>query len=329
MGESYVEVNRANWNSRVPLHARGYGIAELRADPSRLTEVVRFDRPRLGDVRGLELLHLQCHVGTDTLSLARLGAKVTGLDFSEPALGVARELARDCGEQISYVEAEVYDAVAKLGSARFDVVYTGIGALCWLPSIERWAATVSQLLKPGGGLFVREAHPILWALSDPRPDELVVIEYPYFETAGGTEFIETKTYGGQEGEVACPRFICFNHGLGEIFTALMRSGLRLTAFEEHTRVPWDPFGAAGVHDDHGEYRLRQNPERLPATYTLQAIKLGGLPADFGESHESPTRKGQARAVRQSAASNAAARRRAPRPGARPPRVSACVELRSR
>src|SRR5215207_1888161 len=122
MGESYVEVNRANWNSRVPLHARGYGIDELRADPSRLSEVVRFDRPRLGDVRGLELLHLQCHVGTDTLSLARLGAKVTGLDFSEPALGVARELARDCGENISYVEAEVYDAVAKLGSARFDVV---------------------------------------------------------------------------------------------------------------------------------------------------------------------------------------------------------------
>ncbi len=272
MGESYVEVNRANWNSRVPLHVQGYGLAELRADAARLSEVVRFDQPRLGDVRGLELLHLQCHIGTDTLSLARLGANVTGLDFSEPALGVARELARDCGAQISYVAAEVYDAVAKLGAARFDVVYTGIGALCWLPSIERWAATVSQLLKPGGRLFIREGHPILWALCDPRPDELMVIEYPYFETPAGTEFTQTASYAGQ-GEVASPRFICFNHGLGEIFTALMRAGLRLTAFEEHTSVPWDPFGSAGVRDEHGEYRLRQNLERLPATYTLQAVKL--------------------------------------------------------
>lgn len=271
MSESYVEVNRANWNSRVPLHAQGYGLAELRADPARLSDVVRFDQPRLGELRGLELLHLQCHIGTDTLSLARLGAKVTGLDFSAPALGVARALAHDCGAQISYVEAEVYDAVAKLGGARFDVVYTGIGALCWLPSIERWAGIVSQLLKPGGRLFMREGHPILWALCDPRPDELMVIEYPYFETPAGTEFTQTQTYAGS-GEVASPRFICFNHGLGEIFTALMRSGLRLSAFEEHTSVPWDPFGAAGVHDQRGEYSLRQNPERLPATYTLQAIK---------------------------------------------------------
>jgi SAM-dependent methyltransferase len=274
MGESYVEVNRANWDSRVPLHARGYGLEQLRADPACLSGTVRFDQPRLGDVRGLELVHLQCHIGTDTLSLARLGAKVTGLDFSGPALGVARELARDCGAEISYVEGELYDAVAKLGAARFDVVYTGIGALCWLPSIERWAATVSQLLKPGGRLFMREGHPILWALCNPRPDELLVLEYPYFETPEGTEFIETKTYVEHEGELAAPRSISFNHGIGEILTAIMRSGLTLTAFEEHQSVPWDPFGSAGSRDEHGEYSLREHPERIPATYTLQATKSG-------------------------------------------------------
>jgi len=272
MGESYVEVNRANWNSRVPLHAQGYGLERFRAEGSWISEVVRFDRPRLGDVRGLELLHLQCHIGTDTLSLARLGAQVTGLDFSEPALAVARGLAHDCGAEIAYVEAEVYDAVAKLGKARFDVVYTGIGALCWLPSIERWATTVSQLLKPGGKLFMREGHPVLWALCNPRPDELLVLEYPYFETAEGTEFVETKTYVEHEGEVASPRSICFNHGIGEILTALLRAGLTLRAFEEHRSVPWDPFGAAGARDAHGEYQLRQQPERIPASYTLQAVK---------------------------------------------------------
>src|SRR5688500_17259397 len=119
MRESYVDVNRANWNSRVPFHARGYQLDKFRADPSWLSEVVRFDQPRLGDVRGLDLVHLQCHVGSDTLSLSRLGANVTGLDFSEPALDVARELARDCDARISYVEAEVYDAVRVLGEARF------------------------------------------------------------------------------------------------------------------------------------------------------------------------------------------------------------------
>ncbi|HEU5073735.1 MAG TPA: class I SAM-dependent methyltransferase [Polyangiaceae bacterium] len=245
---------------------------KFRTDGTWLSEVVRFDQPRLGDVKGLELLHLQCHIGTDTLSLARLGAKVTGLDFSASALRAARELARDCGAAIAYVEAEVYDAVAALDGACFDIVYTGIGALCWLPSIERWATTVSRLLKPGGRLFIRECHPLLWALCNPRPDELLVLEYPYFETEGGTEFIEPKTYVEHDGELSSPRSIAFNHGIGEILTAILAAGLRLVAFEEHRSVPWDAFGSAGVRDSDGEYRLRERPDRIPATYTLQAIK---------------------------------------------------------
>ena len=102
-----------------------------------------------------------------------------------------------------------------------------------------------------------------------------MLEYPYFETAEGTEFVETKTYVEHEGELAAPRSICFNHGIGEILTALLRNGLRLTAFEEHQSVPWDPFGSAGVRDAQGEYRRRQMPERMPATYTLQAVKVSG------------------------------------------------------
>jgi len=272
MAADYVEINRANWNSRVPVHARGYGLEKFRADRAWLSEVVRFDEPRLGDVRGLDLLHLQCHIGTDTLSLARLGAKVTGLDFSAPALNVARDLARDCGADVAYVEAEVYDAVAALDGARFDLVYTGIGALCWLPSIERWARTVSHLLEPGGRLFLREGHPVLWALCNPRPDQLLVLEYPYFETEGGTEFIETKTYVEHEEDLSSPRSIAFNHGIGEILTALLASGLRLVAFEEHRSVPWDAFGATGIRDETGEYRLREGSDRIPASYTLQAVK---------------------------------------------------------
>jgi SAM-dependent methyltransferase len=272
-GEDYLAVNLANWNSRVPLHARGYGLERFRAEATHLSETVRFDLPRLGDLRGVEALHLQCHIGSDTLSLARLGARMTGLDFSGPALEVARELAAGCGESIAYVESDVYQAVTALGEARFDLVYTGCGALCWLPQIARWAQTVSDLLRPGGRLFIREGHPMLWALCDARPDGLFVVEFPYFESGGGTVFRQTKTYVEHEGEVASPEFVCFNHGLGEIVTALADAGLRLEQLIEHDSVPWNPLGDAMQLGDDGEWRLREKRSLLPLTYTLQARKV--------------------------------------------------------
>ena len=124
-------------------------------------------------------LHLQCHIGTDTVSLSRLGARSTvGLDFSPTALRVARELATRASAEVAFVDGDVYDAVDLLGTRRFDLVYTGIGALCWLPSIRHWAAVVAGLLRPGGRLFMREGHPMLWSVGDPRPDGLLVLEYP-------------------------------------------------------------------------------------------------------------------------------------------------------
>ena len=181
--DDYVRINRANWNSRVPVHATGYDLDRFRTEPDFLSGVVRFDVPRLGDVRGLDAVHLQCHIGTDTLSLARLGARMTGLDFSAPALDVGRQLAAACGTAIDYVCAEVYDAVEVLGGERFDLVYTGIGALCWLPDVRRWADVVAGLLRPGGRLFMREGHPMVWSLCDPRPDGLLVVEYPVLRDA--------------------------------------------------------------------------------------------------------------------------------------------------
>lgn len=272
MGTDYVAVNLANWNCRVPFHERGYDLQSYRADPSHLSNVVRFDRPRLGDIAGLDGVHLQCHIGTDTLSLARLGARMSGLDFSRPALDVARKLAVDCGQIIDYVEAEAYDAVTVLGAGRFDLVYTGIGALCWLPDIRRWAAVVGSLLRPGGRLFLREGHPMLWSLDNDCFEGQVVVQYPYFETPDGVVFDETKTYVEHEGELSEPTTIEFNHGLGEIITALMDAGLVLTALTEHSTAPWDFLQGATIRDERGEYRLREQPERVAATYTLQAKK---------------------------------------------------------
>lgn len=268
----YRAINLANWDSRVPHHVAGYGLEQFRGDSDHLSGVVRFDMPRLGSVEGLDVLHLQCHIGTDTLSLARLGAgSVTGLDFSAPALQAAGALAVDCGAAIKYVESDLYDAVEALGGRRFDLVYTGMGALCWLPDISRWAQVVSALLQPGGRLFMREGHPVLWALSDPRPDGLLVIQYPYFESEG-VHFFETSSYVDHDEPLASPEVVCFNHGLAEVIMALMAAGMQLTAIEEHDTVPWNPLEDAMSDVGGGEYRLRQHPERLPATYTLQAIK---------------------------------------------------------
>jgi SAM-dependent methyltransferase len=270
-GADYRTINHANWESRVPVHAASadYRLDQYIAEPDLLSEIVEFDRPRLGDISGLDVVHLQCHMGNDSLSLARLGANVTGLDFSGAALVEARRVSAAGGPHVEYVEADVYDACEVLGRGRFDLVYTGIGALCWLPSIARWAEVVAGLLKPGGQLFIREGHPVLWALDDPRDDGLVVLAYPYFETAG-VQFTEEDTYVEQTEALASPDIVHFNHGFAEIFNALWSAGMEITLFEEHTTVPWNPMGAA-MHDiGDGEYQLVDRPERLPCSYTLRA-----------------------------------------------------------
>ena len=270
----YRQVNRANWDERGPAHAAsaGYGLERFRADPEHLSKVVRFDLPLLGDVAGLEGVHLQCHIGTDTISLARLGARMTGLDFSPASLAEARRLAEETGTDVSFVESDVYAAVDVLGAGRFDLVFTGIGALCWLPDIRRWAGVVSGLLRPGGRLFMRESHPVLWALDD-RPDGLA-IEYPYFETAEPLVWDEPGTY--VETDVVFTQTVTheWNHGLGEITTALLDAGMELTGLVEHTSVPYEALPGQMEDVGGGEWRLRDRPERLPHTYTLQAVRRG-------------------------------------------------------
>jgi SAM-dependent methyltransferase len=267
----WARINMANWDSRVPHHEQGYALHEHTDDPNHLSRVVQFDLPRLGEIAGLRGVHLQCHIGTDTVSLARLGAQMTGLDFSAPALEVAARLAAECELQVEYVESDVYSALDQLPAGEFDFVYTGIGALCWLPSVVRWAQVVSALLKPGGFLFIREGHPMLWSLCDPRPDGLVTIEYPYFETAG-TVFVEEQSYVEHDGALDSPTIVSFNHSLSEVFNALWAAGLTITLFEEHQSVPWNPLAGEMVEFEPNEFRLRDMPERLAATYTLRAVK---------------------------------------------------------
>lgn len=270
----YVEINRLHWDERAPVHASSanYHVEEFVQDPKFLSHVVTFDLPRLGDITGLRGVHLQCHIGTDTISLARLGARMTGLDFSPAALAEARQLANLAGAQVNFVQADVYDAVSELGAAQFDFVFTGIGALCWLPDIRRWARTVTGLLRQGGRLFIREFHPILWTLED-RTDDLLVAVDPYFETSEPYVDDYDGTYVETESAFSHNTTHTWNHGLGEIITALIEAGMEITALEEHRSMPCEALPAhVVVRDERDEWSLRENKDRVPLTYTLQARK---------------------------------------------------------
>lgn len=271
------ELTLSSWDERAPAHAASpdYEIPRLVADPNAISDVVRFDVPRLGSVAGLRGVHLQCHIGTDTVSLSRLGARMTGLDYSQAAITAARELVAATGDPVDFVHADVYDAPAVLGAEGFDLVFTGIGALCWLPHIRPWAHVVATLLRPGGRLFLREAHPMLWALDDPTPEGKLVVEHAYFERPEPTIWTEGGTYVDTEAEFVHNETHEWNHGLGEIISALMAEGLVLTAIEEHDSVPWDALVGQMVRDEHGEYRLRERPWRVPMSYTLQAVRPAG------------------------------------------------------
>jgi SAM-dependent methyltransferase len=272
--DDYRDINRASWDERAPAHASSpdYNVQRFVDDPAFISDVVQFDRSLLGEVSGLRGVHLQCHIGTDTVSLSRLGARMTGLDFSPAAMEQARALVGRSGDDVSFVESDVYDAVSALGGEQFDLVFTGIGALCWLPSISRWAATVGALLKPGGRLFIREGHPMLWSLDDTRSDGLVVVDFPYFERDEPIVWEDGGTYVETDVVFTVNTTHSWNHGLGEIATALIAEGLKITGLVEHDSVPWEALPGQMTKDDRGEWRLTDRPWRVPASYTLQAVK---------------------------------------------------------
>ena len=240
--DPYREANRANWDARVPIHydSEEYGVARFIADPTHLSGVVTYDKDKL-DVSGKRLLHLQCHIGTDTISWARLGATVTGTDLSEKSIEAARRLSEQSGTPARFEVAELYDTPTVINGP-FDVVYTGVGAICWIPKIREWADVVAHFLEPGGTFYMREGHPMMWAMDWLETDELR-IAVAYFETEEPEGEEETETYAGV-GVVESPLNYGWNHGMGETLDALIQAGLRIDRVEEY-----DELRMAGLADD--------------------------------------------------------------------------------
>jgi SAM-dependent methyltransferase len=257
-------LNLASWDGRVPVHLASefYDLGGFRAGAGSLRP---FEPAEAGDVTGRRLVHLQCHVGLDTLSWARKGALVTGLDFSEPAIEAARSLAADLAIDASFVVADVYDAVTALGGRRFDVVYTGIGALVWLPDIPRWAQVVAALLAPGGFLYLVEGHPFAEVLDEERGAKVV---RDYFDGRAQVEDYPFTYTDGPALEHTVS--VQFQHQLGQIVTALAAAGLRIDFLNEHDFDVFQRFESLQPHG--GEYRFPAGQPRAPLMFSLRAAR---------------------------------------------------------
>jgi SAM-dependent methyltransferase len=261
----WLRLNQLNWDERAGIHAASefYGLADFRARRSTLRS---FEQGEVGDVSGRSLLHLQCHMGQDTLSWARAGAETVGLDFSAPAIGTAGRLAEEIGlaERARFVVSDVYDAAAALPGERFDIVYTGLGALVWLPDLVRWAQVVASLLSPGGFLYLVEFHPV----TDMLGDDGRTVKHDYFD-AGGQEVDYQHTY--TDGPpMTNTRQVQWQHPLGEVLTALAGAGLRLDFFHEHEVTLFPRFPVLESSD--GEYRFPAGHPRVPLLYSLRATR---------------------------------------------------------
>lgn len=274
--DEHRAANRSNWDDRVAIHwqADGYDAPGFIADPTAISDVVRFDRAYLGDVTGRTLLHLQCHFGKDTLSWARLGAVVTGIDFSEAAIAAARRLSAESGTPGRFEVAELYATPEVLAGEQFDIVYTGVGAINWLPDIAAWGRVVAAMLAPGGVFLIRDAHPVLRSLDWPEDgSERLELRFDYFETAEPVPWDDASTYSGS-GTVSHTRTYEWNHGIAETMDALLGAGLVIDRFEEHRALEWQGHPAM-VRDDDGMYRFPPHlRDKVPLMMLIQAHRPG-------------------------------------------------------
>ncbi|MBK8338553.1 MAG: class I SAM-dependent methyltransferase [Flavobacteriales bacterium] len=257
------EANRVLWNARTPHHlaSRMYDVESFVAGRNSLTAL---EIDLLGDVKGKRILHLQCHFGQDTLSLARMGAQVTGLDISDVAIAEAKRLTERCGLQAEWVLSNVIDHRSELDGL-FDIVFTSYGTIGWLPDLGPWAANIQRYLKPGGRFVFVEFHPVMWMFDN----DFTRIAYSYFNNELIKEE-EEGTYAERTASIKLPTY-SWNHPLGDVLGILLGQGLRLERFVELDGSPHDCFLNAVAGAD-GMHRIKGMEGKLPMVYGLKASK---------------------------------------------------------
>lgn len=269
--ERMMSANEANWDARTPVHvaSRFYGL-----DGSRPAEswFAPYEWGDLGELNGVDLLHLQSHLGVETIALARRGARAVGLDISGASVREARVVAERAGVDIEYVRANVYDSVSAVSGRRFDVIYAGKGAVCYLPDLPRWAAVIAALLRPGGFFYLIEFHPLLYSLgvvpADGAGDELV-LRNDFLGGRGVDERDATYTYTDgpalTEGKVAYE----WRHEVAAVVNALVGAGLSIELLREADSLPWPRWSSMERTED-GWFRLPESAPRIPLLYSVKA-----------------------------------------------------------
>jgi len=268
--DEYRQSNRVLWNNWAQIHAESklYDLEGFKAGTLSLKPI---ELEELGDVAGKSLLHLQCHFGKETLSWARLGAQVTGVDFSDRAIELARSLSEELGIPASFVLSDIYELPNAL-SGQFDIVFTSYGVLGWLPDMKRWGEVVAHFLKPGGTFYMVEFHPFAYVFDNTEDGQGLKVSYPY----ASKEPLKFETHGSYAAPDADFHFVEYgwNHSMSDILNALISAGLRLEFLHEfHYAVHCNMFKAMEATED-GWDRLKNPIEReaIPLMFSVRAVK---------------------------------------------------------
>lgn len=266
MGEyqSYFEENKKLWNQRTAVHKDSsfYDVPSFLKGKTSLNQI---ELNELGDVKGKRILHLQCHFGMDTLSLARMGATVTGVDFSESAIDEAKKLNDQLGLDANFICCNVYDLRNHL-TERFDMVFTSYGVIGWLPDLDEWAKLITHYLKPGGIFYMVEFHPVVWMMDE----DFQGIKY-YYHNKELIEIESQGTYTDRDAGIKAREY-SWNHGLGEVINALISAGIGIRFLNEYSYSPYPCFNNL-VQGDDGHWRVKGLEDKIPMVYSVKG-RLG-------------------------------------------------------
>ncbi len=264
----FSKENLKHWNEVTPIHEKSK-FYDVEGFKSGRCTLMPLEREELGDVSGKSLLHLQCHFGLDTMSWARLGAKVTGVDFSDKAIDLAKSLSKELGINANFLCCDIYD-LPKILEGEFDIVFTSYGVLCWLPDIGGWAKIVAHFLKPKGTFYIVEGHPFNNVFENERDTTDLKVSYSYFHSPQPTRWEPDGSYADRDAKVTNPSYE-WTHGLGDIINALISAGLTIEFLHEfpYSGEEHYPFMEKG---EDGWWRLKGNKETIPLMFSLKATK---------------------------------------------------------
>jgi SAM-dependent methyltransferase len=268
MTDAATALNRARWNELTAIHARSafYDLQGFKAGKCGLRPI---EVNELSEVRDKSLLHLQCHFGIDTLSWARRGARVTGVDFSEEAIALAHCLSEQVNVPGEFICSDLH-SLPDILSRQFDIVFTSYGAICWLRDLKRWAEIIAHYLKRDGTFYMVELHPAAFMLDDAAEATDLRVGYPYFHTVEPIRSESTNTYADREAVVHNTVSYTWNHGMGEIVNALVGAGLRIEFLNEFPYCVCRLLPSM-IQGPDGWWRLPGNDQRVPFLFSLKAI----------------------------------------------------------